>query len=124
MINILAVFVGGGLGCLSRYGVSNIVVVLFQSAHPFATLISNVASCLFFGAGVYFFPDKIAENSAFRLLLITGFCGGFSTFSTFSFETMELFRSGNVTYAIANIAVSIIACSAIMYFFVSEKMVR
>ncbi len=121
MINALAVFIGGGFGCLARFGVSNIVALTIGSGFPIATLISNIASCLILGTGYYFFPDKMIENSTFRLLLITGFCGGFSTFSSFSFETIELFRNGNIFYGIANITVSIIACLAIMYFFISEK---
>ena len=124
MIEILAVFIGGGLGCLARFGVSNAITILISSSLPIATLVSNIASCLIFGAGFYFFPEKMAENSTFRLLLITGFCGGFSTFSSFSFETLELFRNGNIFYGIANISVSIILCSAILYFFVSEKIIR
>ncbi len=124
MIEILAVFIGGGLGCLARFGVSNAITILISSSLPLATLVSNIASCLIFGAGFYFFPEKMADNSTFRLLLITGFCGGFSTFSSFSFETLELFRNGNIFYGIANISVSIILCSAILYFFVSEKIIR
>ena len=124
MIEILAVFIGGGLGCLARFGVSNAITILISSSLPLATLVSNIASCLIFGAGFYFFPEKMADNSTFRLLLITGFCGGFSTFSSFSFETLELFRNGNIFYGIANISVSIILCSAIRYFFVSEKIIR
>jgi len=124
MLEVLAVFIGGGLGCLARFGISNLTAVIINSSLPVATLISNVISCLIFGAGFYFFPEKMHENSIFRLLLITGFCGGFSTFSSFSFETIELFRSGNIFYGIANIVVSIVACTAILYFFISEKMIR
>ena len=124
MMNILAVFIGGGLGSLARYGVSTVMAAAINSTLPVATLIPNLASCVILGAGYYFFPEKMAENSTFKLLLITGFCGGFSTFSSFSFETLELFRNGNIFYGIANIAVSIITCSAILYFLVSEKILR
>ena len=124
MISIAAVFIGGGLGSLSRFLISNIVTIYFSTWLPVATLFSNFLSCLVFGVLLYFLPEKMAVNSGFRLLFITGFCGGFSTFSAFSFETAELFRTGNSVYAIANIIISVLLCVGIFYLVQSGKNLR
>ena len=116
MKNLLLVFVGGGFGSLARYGVSLITKVFFNTAFPLATLISNITSCLILALVVLITSQKQIESNSLKLLLIAGFCGGFSTFSTFSFETVELFRNGNTGYAIANIAISIILCVGLIHF--------
>src|ERR1051326_5940306 len=103
MNNILLVFLGGGIGSLARYGVSEIVRMNFKSHFQLATLISNLVSCAALALAVGMFNEKIGSNPAMRLLVVAGFCGGFSTFSTFSFETVELIRTGNAAMAIANI---------------------
>ena len=64
------------------------------------------------------FIEKVGTNSAMRTFLIIGFCGGFSTFSTFSFETVELIRSGNMFIAFTNILLSVTACVALIYFLI------
>jgi CrcB protein len=56
-----------------------------------------------------------------RMLMITGFCGGFSTFSAFSFETIELVRSGNSLYAVLNVVISISLCLGIIYIFTRSQ---
>ncbi|MCH7535087.1 MAG: fluoride efflux transporter CrcB [Bacteroidetes bacterium] len=119
-MNFLAVFIGGGLGSLARYGVSKIVTGNFSTDLPFATLVSNVLSCLVLAGAIGIFNDKLVEHPWLKLFLLIGFCGGFSTFSAFSFESLELFRTGNLTYGIANIAVSVLACLGIIYFFTRD----
>lgn len=116
MNNILLVFLGGGLGSLARFGISEIVKNNFKSSFPIATLCSNILSCLILALMVGFFSEKVDASPAMKTLIIVGFCGGFSTFSTFSYETVELMRSGNMIYAIANILISVVVCIALVYF--------
>ena len=116
MNNLLLVFLGGGLGSIVRYGISEFVRSNFKSVFPLATLCSNVISCVILALAVGFFNEKIGLNPTLRLLILAGFCGGFSTFSTFSYETVELMRSGNMIIAIANILISITVCVALIYF--------
>lgn len=111
------VFIGGGLGSLARF----LMIKLIDPQKfnfPYATLIANVLSCFILGIVVGYFIDKTSAASI-KLLLLTGFCGGFSTFSTFAYESNLLFTSQHFTSAIANIvlnfALSILAIYAGMF---------
>ncbi|MCX6295927.1 MAG: fluoride efflux transporter CrcB [Bacteroidetes bacterium] len=116
MNTVFLVFLGGGLGSLARFGIAEIVRSNFRSSFPIATLCSNILSCAILALMVGVFSEKVEVNPAIRTLIIVGFCGGFSTFSTFSYETVELMRSGNFIYAIANILISVTVCVALIYF--------
>lgn len=109
MISIISVFIGGGLGSLARYGVSFLVTNQFSKVNPVATLISNLASTILLGIVVLAMAYGKELNSTVKTLVIIGFCGGFSTFSTFSYEIFELMREGNLMYAALNIIISLIA---------------
>ena len=113
--NLLAVFIGGGAGSLLRFGISILMMQYYRTVFPLATLLANMMSCLVFGLAIYLLGEKLNTEMSLRLLIITGFCGGFSTFSAFSFETVELIKNGNMAYAVVNILVSISACFGIIY---------
>ncbi len=101
------VFLGGGLGSIARFSVGK-ALIAFQSLFPFATLVSNFLSCLVFGLVIILGVNKLDLSYSLKLLLITGFCGGFSTYSSFTFETVELFKQGQAGLAFLNIAINFI----------------
>jgi fluoride exporter len=117
MSHILAIFIGGGLGSVARFAISKFSASFISESFPWGTLIANALSCLVLSASIGFFSDKIFSNAALRFFILTGFCGGFSTFSTFSNETIELMRSGNFMFAVLNIVLNVVICFGIILFF-------
>lgn len=104
ILNLLIVAVGSGAGGLLRYGVS-LLARTHPSVFPYWTFAVNVLGSFLIGLFVGLLGSDWERG---RLLLITGFCGGFTTFSAFSFETLELIRQGSVGWAFANIVISIV----------------
>jgi CrcB protein len=115
MLNVLAIFIGGGLGSLSRYGISRLVTSNFTNINPVATFTSNIISTIILGVILFFASERVSMPEHIRALVIVGFCGGFSTFSTFSYETFELFRQGNVIFAFANILISVFLIVGVLF---------
>lgn len=107
-MNVILIFLGGGLGSVARYGVGIVSTKWLNSNFPFGTLISNVLACILLAVIVYSASGKLIGNSWVQPLLLVGFCGGFSTFSTFSNETVQLINSGNYSVAVANILISLL----------------
>ena len=114
-MNLVAIFIGGGLGSLCRYGIGKFIMSYESSVMAYATLFSNVLSTIFLAIFVYFFQEKMGLNEVWKLLLVTGFCGGFSTLSTLSFETFEMLKNGQASLAFANVFVSVFLCLFIIY---------
>lgn len=114
--NMLLVALGGALGSVARYVLSAAVQASAQSNYPWGTMAVNVLGCLVIG-----FVSALAAahgmiSPGLKLLLATGFCGGFTTFSTFMQETLTLTSTGNATtallYIVASVAMGFMAAAA------------
>ncbi|MEO8068804.1 MAG: fluoride efflux transporter CrcB [Flavobacteriales bacterium] len=112
----LAVFVGGGLGSVVRYAISLGMGRWFMGASfPWATLVSNMLATAIMGVLVWRFALNAEGKELWWTLLAVGFCGGFSTFSAFSMETIQLMREGLTLLAWFNVILSVSACLFILH---------
>lgn len=106
--SVLIVFLGGGIGSIFRYLTSVFTQKYIQQSFPWATFFVNIVGCLIVGILVGLFTKQQIPNADLKLLFITGFCGGFTTFSAFALENIKLFQSGNSFLALLYIALSLI----------------
>ena len=108
MSRALLVAVGGMVGSLARYWIAGAVQQAGGSTFPFGTLVVNLVGSLIIGVVINLSLERGAISPETRLLLATGFCGGFTTMSTFSYETLALIADGETLRALANVGGSIV----------------
>jgi CrcB protein len=112
LFDISLVFIGGGAGSTVRYLLGKWVNAWHSHHFPFGTLAVNVVACLVLGYVVGIADHRQIISPSARLFWTVGFCGGFSTFSTFSAETLTLIQSGFHSSTFIYITASLILCLA------------
>lgn len=113
-MNYLIVFIGGGLGSMSRLFVSSQVGKFAGTGFPWGTLAVNLLGALIIGVLIEFMAIKWSASEYQRYLLVTGFLGGFTTFSAFSLETASMWMRGDWLAALAYVLASVIGTVALV----------
>ena len=110
MYQALVIAAGGALGALMRYGLSQSVYRLLGRDFPYGTLMVNLVGSFLIGIAVVYTIERAALSELWRVAIIFGFLGAFTTFSTFSYETLALIESGQWLKGLLNIGLSVILC--------------
>jgi CrcB protein len=110
MEQLAAIAAGGALGAVLRYWTSTAVHSRLGTAFPYGTLTVNILGSLLMGFLYIWLTDRLASGPAVRAFLVIGLLGAFTTFSTFSMETLNLVESGHPGKALANAIISVSVC--------------
>ena len=108
-VTLLLVGLGGALGSMARYMFSTLISRLVPSLFPFGTFAVNVVGCVLFGIIVGLAEQRSVFRPEARAFLLIGVLGGFTTFSTFAFESFQLLRDGQFMSAAVNVVGQVIA---------------
>ncbi len=109
MKELLAVFIGGGTGSILRFALGKYLNPLIANFF-LGTFAANFLSCVVFGLVLALIDRKLVADQALIKLLLVGFCGGFSTFSTFTVENEQLLKQGHYLHLILYLVISIALC--------------
>lgn len=124
-ISLLAVMVGGGVGSIMRWGISNRLNSLFPLLPP-GTLVANILAGLIIGFATAFFVKSAHYDNTLKLMITTGLCGGLSTFSTFSEEVFTHLQKNDYLAAGAEVTVHVLLSLLAVYigFFIASLLSR
>jgi len=125
MIGYLMIALGGAIGAIARYEMTNLIQHKSHVGFPSGTFVVNVTGCLIIGFTIGLLDEHVIGNANWRLLIITGFVGAYTTFSTFEAETFNAVATGAFAIALLNVVLSVVAGYAAVWLGVAaSRMVR
>ena len=110
MLQTVVIATGGAFGALMRFWVSSATYAMLGRSFPYGTLMVNVLGSLLMGFLFIWLTERSSLPPEWRSLILVGFLGAFTTFSTFSIETFNLLQAGEVSKALINILLSVVLC--------------
>ncbi len=110
MNNLIIVMFGSALGGALRYWMSSVVYRFLPETFPYGTLAVNIFGSFILGLIIFLFDERELINNQLRFFLTIGFCGGFTTFSTFSLETFNLLKDSEYFLATLNVILNVFIC--------------
>ena len=108
MMNVMIIGIGGFVGAAARYGIATWIGQRWGRSFPLGTFVINVSGSFLIGLLMTLMAERFTENPQWRLLLVVGFLGAYTTFSTFEYETGALLKDGEWLYAGLNVVMSVI----------------
>ncbi|PID42117.1 MAG: fluoride efflux transporter CrcB [Proteobacteria bacterium] len=110
MINMLVIAIGGALGAIARYSLVGWISEWLGKSYPYGTWLVNILGSFLIGVAYIFVIEKFHATPEIRSLAMVGFLGAFTTFSTFSLETVSLLQNGRVITAVLYVSSSVTLC--------------